>query len=172
MELATRFRFNLRQRTLKMVRVHDFEDYKTFSSTKQYVRQPDDSKPREDASATGTLQQISKSLSALLSLYVSPVWWLSSCTVNIQHFVTVFVRRFYFVTGGLDLIIVPGLAFTTTGIYLGHGLGLYDTYLTQVKGLKGRKPVTIALAFHQQVMPYLPRDHLDVVVDTVLTADK
>lgn len=70
------------------------------------------------------------------------------------------------------MIIVPGLAFTTSGKYLGRGVGLYDIYLSELKKLKKKKPVSIALAFHQQIMTYLPNDHLDVKVDIVLTHDK
>lgn len=68
----------------------------------------------------------------------------------------------------LDLILVPGLAFTETGHRLGYGGGYYDGFLSTLK-----KPVTtIALAFKFQIVESLPIEPHDVPVDYILTDKK
>ena len=44
---------------------------------------------------------------------------------------------------GLDLILVPGLAFTKTGARCGRGRGYYDTYLARARDIMGRSPATV-----------------------------
>lgn len=68
----------------------------------------------------------------------------------------------------LDLVLVPGVAFTSSGDRLGHGMGFYDKYLT---ALPDPKPTTIALAFREQVVDNLPTTDLDYTIDHILTAD-
>ncbi|XP_033219603.1 5-formyltetrahydrofolate cyclo-ligase [Belonocnema kinseyi] len=72
-------------------------------------------------------------------------------------------------TGGLDLIIVPGVAFTRDGKRLGHGGGYYDRYLQDYVKAKGRKPNLIAIAFNEQICKEIPTSELDHQVDLVLT---
>ncbi|KAL3040586.1 hypothetical protein OYC64_011573 [Pagothenia borchgrevinki] len=70
--------------------------------------------------------------------------------------------------GGLDLILMPGLGFDILGKRLGRGKGFYDTYLERcMKHPKG-KPYTIALAFKEQLLPEIPVDDNDVLIDEVL----
>ncbi|KAI9516573.1 hypothetical protein NQZ68_013629 [Dissostichus eleginoides] len=70
--------------------------------------------------------------------------------------------------GGLDLILMPGLGFDSLGKRLGRGKGFYDTYLERcMKHPKG-KPYTIALAFKEQLLPEIPVDDNDVLIDEVL----
>lgn len=61
----------------------------------------------------------------------------------------------------LDLVIVPGLAFTDVGLRLGRGKGYYDRFLPKVTCPK------IALAFPLQVVSGLPFDEYDVRIDKV-----
>jgi len=74
-------------------------------------------------------------------------------------------------TGGLDLILIPGLAFTLGGARLGRGKGYYDTYLARCKDKQGQLPATLALAFKEQVVDHIPTDDHDVIIQDVLYAD-
>ncbi|XP_041917041.1 5-formyltetrahydrofolate cyclo-ligase [Alosa pseudoharengus] len=75
-------------------------------------------------------------------------------------------------TGGLDLILMPGLGFDKSGNRLGRGKGFYDTYLERcMKHPKG-KPYTIALAFKEQLCPDIPVDDRDIHIDEILYEDE
>lgn len=63
----------------------------------------------------------------------------------------------------LDLIIVPGMAFTSDGYRLGFGGGYYDRYLQDFKG------TTISLAFSSQIHNNLPIENHDIPVKTIIT---
>jgi len=73
-------------------------------------------------------------------------------------------------TGGLDLILVPGLAFTLSGLRCGRGRGYYDTYLQKASTTQTRPVKTVALAFKQQILEHVPTDPHDFVIDHVLSA--
>lgn len=66
----------------------------------------------------------------------------------------------------IDLIIVPGLAFTKKGERIGFGAGYYDRYLDGYKGM------TIALALNRQLIDQLPTDKFDVIIQKVLAPEK
>lgn len=72
-------------------------------------------------------------------------------------------------TGGLDLIIVPGLGFTANGKRLGRGKGYYDRCIAEYKteypfnGLK-----TIGLSFSQQICDDIPTNQRDFLIDFVI----
>ncbi|CAL8115294.1 unnamed protein product [Orchesella dallaii] len=70
-------------------------------------------------------------------------------------------------SGGLDLILVPGLAFTKEGQRLGRGKGYYDMYLEKCKKCNLKCLVTIGLAFEEQVVDFIPTHEHDVSVDYV-----
>ena len=69
--------------------------------------------------------------------------------------------------GCLDLILVPGMAFTTQGHRLGRGRGYYDTYLSKAFE-RGLNPTTVALAFTQQILEEIPTDEHDVLINKVI----
>ncbi|KAF9950138.1 hypothetical protein BGZ72_008140 [Mortierella alpina] len=74
---------------------------------------------------------------------------------------------------GLDLIVMPGLAFDRTGTRLGHGKGYYDNYLVKANAYNhsiGRPPVaTVALALTEQIVDApLPRCETDINPQTIL----
>lgn len=64
----------------------------------------------------------------------------------------------------IDLVIVPGLAFTPDGKRLGRGKGHYDRFLLEVSA------PTIGVGFNEQLVDELPVDDHDVVLDRVMTA--
>lgn len=66
----------------------------------------------------------------------------------------------------IDLLIVPGLAFTEEGYRLGFGGGYYDRYLT---GFMGH---TISLAFQSQIVSELPIEEHDISVRKIITDSK
>ncbi|KAG0367582.1 5, 10-methenyltetrahydrofolate synthetase-like protein [Gamsiella multidivaricata] len=74
---------------------------------------------------------------------------------------------------GLDLIVMPGLAFDHTGTRLGHGRGYYDNYLIKINAHNksiGRPPVTtVALALTEQIVDTpLPRCETDINPQKIL----
>lgn len=64
----------------------------------------------------------------------------------------------------LEVIIVPGVAFTTAGERLGYGGGYYDTYLP----LCSRATIA-AVAFHQQIVPSIPTEAHDLHIPHIFT---
>jgi 5-formyltetrahydrofolate cyclo-ligase len=63
----------------------------------------------------------------------------------------------------LDLIIMPGIAFTRQGDRLGFGGGFYDTYL------QDRSLPVMGLAYDFQMIPEIPREPHDCRVDCIVT---
>ncbi|MDQ1001507.1 5-formyltetrahydrofolate cyclo-ligase [Neobacillus niacini] len=66
----------------------------------------------------------------------------------------------------IDLLFVPGLAYTREGFRLGFGGGYYDRYLTNYKGN------TLSLAFYFQVIPQFPIEKHDIPVSKIITNDE
>jgi 5-formyltetrahydrofolate cyclo-ligase len=64
---------------------------------------------------------------------------------------------------GLDLILVPGVAFDLAGRRLGRGRGFYDRLLAAVRGTK------CGVAFDEQIVSEVPAGPLDVRVNCLLT---
>lgn len=62
----------------------------------------------------------------------------------------------------LQLIIVPGVAFTRTGKRLGYGGGFYDRYLPQCTQAR-----IVALAMPEQMVPELPTETHDLSIPTL-----
>jgi 5-formyltetrahydrofolate cyclo-ligase len=63
----------------------------------------------------------------------------------------------------IDLLIVPGLAFTNEGYRLGFGGGYYDRFLPDYKGS------TVSLAFPTQLKAKLPIEEHDIPVQKIIT---
>ncbi len=68
--------------------------------------------------------------------------------------------------GEIDLMIVPGVAFTKEGKRLGYGGGYYDRYL------EGKNIPTLALAFESQIVEEIPSEDHDILVDVIQTEKK
>lgn len=63
----------------------------------------------------------------------------------------------------VDLILVPGVAFTQDGARLGHGKGHYDRLLAQTPAIK------VGLAFTEQIAEVLPQEAHDIPLNFILT---
>jgi 5-formyltetrahydrofolate cyclo-ligase len=66
----------------------------------------------------------------------------------------------------IDVVIVPGLAFTAAGDRLGQGGGWYDRFLAKL----GPGATKIGVAFTPQIVDSLPVEPHDIRVDVVITA--
>lgn len=69
-------------------------------------------------------------------------------------------------TKAIDLLIVPGLAFTNEGYRIGFGGGYYDRFLCHFSGK------TLSLAFPMQLVGQFPIDRHDIPVSKIITTDK
>ncbi|XP_065185352.1 5-formyltetrahydrofolate cyclo-ligase-like [Sycon ciliatum] len=78
------------------------------------------------------------------------------------------VRENCLETGGLDLIVMPGLGFSMDGRRLGRGKGYYDSYLNRYREQFGNIPSLLALSFSAQISQDVPVDDHDVAMDQVL----
>ena len=77
---------------------------------------------------------------------------------------------------GLDLFIIPGVAFDSGGKRLGRGAGYYDIYLEKylaaAEKLSRPKPKIMALSFSCQMVPEVPCEEHDMKMDAILTPDR
>lgn len=64
----------------------------------------------------------------------------------------------------IDLIVVPGVAFTTAGWRMGHGRAYYDRFLPTAA-----QAYTVGACFAEQLVDELPVDEHDVRLDVVLS---
>lgn len=71
-------------------------------------------------------------------------------------------------TKTIDLVIVPGLAFSLQGARLGHGKGFYDRYLSSLN----ENSYKIGLAFQQQIVEHnqILMNPTDVFINEILVA--
>lgn len=67
----------------------------------------------------------------------------------------------------VDLFFIPALAISADGVRLGQGGGYYDTTLPAARELAGGAAVVVVLHDHE-VVPAVPADSHDLVVDAVL----
>ncbi len=68
---------------------------------------------------------------------------------------------------GVDLIMVPGVAFDRGGARTGHGKGYYDKLLERARA----ETPLVALAFECQLFPEIPMMPHDVFMDKVVTEE-
>ena len=71
-------------------------------------------------------------------------------------------------SGGLDLIICPGLGFDKENRRLGRGKGYYDKYLTKLDHSQPVPAIKIGLALSPQIVAEIPTTPQDVVLDEVV----
>lgn len=93
--------------------------------------------------------------------------------VNIFGFFFFTSNRFNTFLGyGVDLFLIPGVAFTRSGGRMGHGMGYYDKYLRRhLATYPNKKTTLMALAFREQIVEEetLPLDAHDVRLHTIVT---
>lgn len=65
----------------------------------------------------------------------------------------------------LDVVVVPGLAFTVAGLRLGQGGGHFDRFLPRLSPAC----LTIGVGFGEQLVETVPVEPHDVVLDLVIT---
>lgn len=65
----------------------------------------------------------------------------------------------------LDVVVVPGLAFTTSGLRLGQGGGHYDRFLARLRP----DCITVGVGFAEQLVDAIPTEPHDVRLDLVVT---
>jgi len=65
----------------------------------------------------------------------------------------------------IDLVIVPGVAFTQQGYRLGRGGGYYDRFLKKLSG----QAYSVALAFEMQIIKEIPLEESDMPVNCIIT---
>jgi len=65
----------------------------------------------------------------------------------------------------IDLVIVPGVAFTQQGHRLGRGGGYYDRFLKKLS----RGAYSVGLAFEMQIIEEIPLEETDMPVDCIIT---
>ncbi len=68
-------------------------------------------------------------------------------------------------TDEIDLVVVPGLAFTQNGYRLGFGGGYYDRFLANYQGN------TISLAFEDQIVEEIPVESHDIPVRKIISSE-
>lgn len=64
----------------------------------------------------------------------------------------------------IDLIVVPGVAFTKNGVRMGRGKGYYDKYMSQ-EGFRAHK---IGVCYAEQVLDELPAEPHDIMMDSLI----
>ena len=64
----------------------------------------------------------------------------------------------------IDVIIVPGVAFTKKGARMGRGKGFYDKYLSQ----DGVRALKIGVCYSEQLVDEIPIEPHDVTMDVVI----
>lgn len=66
----------------------------------------------------------------------------------------------------LDFILVPGVAFDSSGRRLGRGKGFYDRLLA---GTNNSACVRCGIAFDEQIVPAIPAEAHDIAMNVILT---
>lgn len=64
----------------------------------------------------------------------------------------------------IDVMVIPGVAFTKEGVRLGRGKGFYDRYLSQ----NGFSALKIGVCYREQLVAEIPTEPHDVKMDVVI----
>lgn len=81
-----------------------------------------------------------------------------------------------FELGGLDLIIVPGLGFTSRCHRIGHGKGFYDTFINKCNAWSAEhnrpRPYLVGIGAKEQLVDHIPQEEHDHPLDAVIINDQ
>ncbi|KAJ6086349.1 5-formyltetrahydrofolate cyclo-ligase [Penicillium sp. IBT 16267x] len=80
-------------------------------------------------------------------------------------------RRNGLTENGLDLIVMPGMAFDHRFRRLGHGKGYYDHFLTRYSQISKKMPFLVALSLQEQMVEEIPVMAHDWRVDALVMGD-
>lgn len=72
---------------------------------------------------------------------------------------------------GLDIIIVPGVAFTKRCERIGYGAGFYDEFVNAYERAHGKRPFLVGVGFKEQLVEAIPTEPHDVVLDAVVLSN-
>ena len=70
------------------------------------------------------------------------------------------------IDNNLDIILVPTVGISPTGVRLGYGHGFYDRFLAE------NKIETISLTLEKQIIKNIPRSDHDVIINWIVTEDR
>ena len=70
------------------------------------------------------------------------------------------------VDNNLDVILVPTVGISQTGVRLGYGYGFYDRFLAK------NKTVAISLTLEKQIIKNIPKSEHDIIMNWIVTEDK
>ncbi|KAE9407898.1 5-formyltetrahydrofolate cyclo-ligase [Gymnopus androsaceus JB14] len=74
---------------------------------------------------------------------------------------------------GLDVILMPGVAFDRSMSRLGHGKGYYDRYIARYVASGRPRPLLVSLALRNQLLDLtIPVDEHDCKMDMIVTPDE
>jgi len=66
----------------------------------------------------------------------------------------------------LEVVIVPTVGISPSGVRLGYGHGFYDRYLAE------HKSVTISLTMEKQIIKKIPKSEHDIMIDWIITEER
>ena len=70
------------------------------------------------------------------------------------------------VNNNLDVILVPTVGISPSGVRLGYGHGFYDKFLAE------HKTTTISLILEKQIIKNIPKSEHDIMIDWIVTEDR
>ncbi|CCE73251.1 Piso0_000281 [Millerozyma farinosa CBS 7064] len=70
--------------------------------------------------------------------------------------------------GNLDLVVVPGIAFTKDKKRLGHGAGFYDEFINMYNEIHKNKPFLVGVGLQEQLIQHIPMEEHDRLLDCVI----
>ena len=70
------------------------------------------------------------------------------------------------VNNELDIIVVPTVGISPSGVRLGYGHGFYDKFL------ENKNIITISLVLEKQIIKNIPKSEHDINMDWIITEDR